>query len=687
MGQTALVTQSEPKPVVQVVDFHKHYHKHPAVQGVNLTIQAGEIYGLIGPDGAGKSSLMKALAGVLTFDAGTVEVFGIKLDSEAAAERIKDRLGFLPQGLGLNLYPDLSVEENINFFARLRLVPEDDLSRRKQRLLATTRLLKFRDRPMKNLSGGMKQKLGLICTLIHEPQLVILDEPTTGVDPVSRRDFWAILNQLLHEQGITALVSTAYLDEASRFHRLSLLYEGRVLAEGEPDTIQALVPGNLVVLQPEQQVEALARLKACFPQVEALGSWMRVFVDGTDLTTPKIYHYHQTSKGMQVIVDGTDPATAIQQVQHTLTGMPVREIYADEPELEDIFIALLHQQQLARHNPVKAASAGATISRQSGNGVAIEALELTRDFGTFRAVDKVSFRVMQGEIFGLLGANGAGKTTVIKMLTGILRPSQGAGHVAGADMRRAGMAIKKRIGYVSQAFSLYQDLTVVENIRLYAGIYGLSMADARQRTEWILEMGGLDGHENDQASSLPMGLRQRLALGCALVHRPQVLFLDEPTSGVDPIGRRQFWDILFELSRNEGVAILITTHYMSEAEHCDHLALMFAGKVVADASPAEMKRQVEVEAGRLLELTVDQPTLAMEQLVAQGFKETALFGRRIHLFSRQPESDRQRIPTLLAAASVEVSSITPRPLSMEDVFVYRVTTLEQQEPSAAGTVQ
>jgi ABC-type multidrug transport system ATPase subunit len=321
---------------------------------------------------------------------------------------------------------------------------------------------------------------------------------------------------------------------------------------------------------------------------------------------------------------------------------------------------------------------------QGGNKIAIEALELTRDFGAFRAVDKVSFQVMQGEIFGLLGANGAGKTTVIKMLTGILRPSQGTGHVAGADMRRAGMAIKQRIGYVSQAFALYQDLTVVENIRLYAGIYGLSMADTRKRIGWIIDMGSLQGHENSQAGSLPMGLRQRLALGCALVHHPQVLFLDEPTSGVDPIGRRQFWDILFDLSRNQGVAILITTHYLSEAEHCDHLALMFAGKVVADASPDAMKRQVEAQAGRLLELITDQPMLAMERLTASGFQDVALFGRRIHLLSHQPESDAPYISSLLRAAHINVSAIMPRPLSMEDVFVYRVTSLEQQESATAA---
>jgi len=238
MGEAALVNAGQPGPVVQIQGFCKRYRKQVAVQGVDLVIQPGEIYGLIGPDGAGKSSLMKAIAGVLSFEEGEVEVFDIKVDSEIAAERIKDRIGFMPQGLGLNLYRDLSVDENIDFFARLRQVPPGLLLERKRKLLAMTRLEKFVARPMKQLSGGMKQKLGLVCTLIHEPELIILDEPTTGVDPVSRRDFWAILAELLREQGITALISTAYLDEAARFHRLSLMYEGRVIAAGEPEQIK-----------------------------------------------------------------------------------------------------------------------------------------------------------------------------------------------------------------------------------------------------------------------------------------------------------------------------------------------------------------------------------------------------------------------------------------------------------------
>jgi ABC-2 type transport system ATP-binding protein len=586
-------------------------------------------------------------------------VFGTSLDSEAAAERIKDRLGFMPQGLGLHLYPELSVEENIDFFARLRKVGARDLAARKQQLLAMTRLAGFRTRPMKHLSGGMKQKLGLACTLIHEPELIILDEPTTGVDPVSRRDFWGILATLLRERGITALVSTAYMDEASRFHRVSLFHDGRIIASGEPEAIQAMVPGSEVRVRAGAQAEALTRLQGRFAQVEALGPWLHVFVPQAER------------------------ADAVEQVRAALAEMVVDEIATNPPDLEDVFIALLRERALAPPAP-EPAPGEAPPSTSAKRGAAIEASGLTRDFGGFRAVDHVSFRVAQGEIFGLLGANGAGKTTVIKMLTGILRPTGGTGQVAGADMQRAAAAIKRRIGYVSQVFSLYTDLTVLENILLYAGIYGLNAAEARSRAAWVLDMGGLNGHERELAGSLPMGLRQRLALGCALVHRPQVLFLDEPTSGVDPVGRRRFWDILFRLSRAEGVAILITTHYMLEAEHCDRLALLFAGRLVADAAPAALKREVEAEAGTLLEIACAQPLLAMEQLAQAGFGETALFGRHIHLLSPAAERDRARIPPLLAASGIAVDSISARPLSMEDVFVYRVTALERRAARAGA---
>ncbi len=642
--------------VIRVQGLVKRYRKSLAIDGIDLGVRRGEIYGLIGPDGAGKSSLMKMIAGVLTIDAGKIEVFGVNLDSEAACERIKDRLGLMPQGLCQNLYADLSVEENIDFFARIRLVDENALAKRKAKLLAMTRLDQFKDRPMKQLSGGMKQKLGLVCTLVHEPKLILLDEPTTGVDPVSRRDFWAILADLLQDMGITALVSTAYMDEASRFHNVALMFGGKIIASGEPDDIRRLVPGTVVSLQCTDPVSAMARLKDKFPQIEALGPWLKTFVEEAN------------EQG------------ALRAVREALQGLTITDIYAADPELEDVFIALLRKRQHISSGNSAARRAAPTASRVQG-GLAIEAMQLPRDFGHFRAVDNVSFSVPQGEIFGLLGANGAGKTTAIKMLTGIIRPTAGAGRVAGADMRVAAQTIKERIGYMSQAFSLYIDLTVIENIKLFAGVYGLSAKETKLRTEWVVGMAGLAGHESDSTASLPMGLRQRLALGCALVHRPHVLFLDEPTSGVDPIGRRQFWDILFSLSREEGVAILVTTHYMSEAEHCDHLALMYAGRIVADASPLTMKRDVEFAAGRLLEITTDSPYPVIRRLKEVGFDTPALFGKRIHLMSRNAEADLERIPRLLAAAGLPDAKVSMRPLSMEDVFVYHVTSLEARERS------
>ncbi len=655
MGEAALVTPLKPAPVVRVRGFYKRYRKHVAVDGVDMEIQPGEIYGLIGPDGAGKSSLMKAIAGVLSFEGGELEVFGVKVDSESTAEQVKSRLGFMPQGLGLNLYHDLSVEENIDFFAQLRQVPAKVLVERKRKLFAMTRLDKFRDRPMKHLSGGMKQKLGLVCTLIHEPDLIILDEPTTGVDPVSRRDFWAILAELLRESGITALVSTAYMDEATRFHNLSLMYGGRVLAAGEPDSIRRQASGSLVELSADPQVEALDRIKIHYPQAEAVGPRLRVFVDD------------------QL------PDVAIHTVSDLLSGFAPKDLQSVEPELEDSFVALLRQRKLVEQVSVINGHDSLGDYSLGDETIAIEAHGLTRDFDGFRAVDQVSFRVRQGEIFGLLGANGAGKTTVIKMLTGILQPTEGEGHTAGADMRRAAQTIKERIGYTSQSFSLYQDMTVMENIRLYARIYGVRRQELNQRIKQVVELAGLQGLEGRLAGKLPMGIRQRLALGCSLVHRPRILFLDEPTSGVDPIGRRRFWDILVHLARVEQVAILITTHYMSEAEHCDHLALMHAGRIIADDSPEAMKQDLQEDAGELLEITVDQPLVVLELLEQTGFEGVALFGKRIHLLAKDTEKAEAQIRTLLTSRNLQLLNIKPHTLTLEDVFVYRIMALEKQE--------
>ena len=664
MGPAAVVKKSysgieDTAPIVGVSEFVKKYRKNTAVSGVDLEVRPGEIYGLIGPDGAGKSSLMKAIAGVLSYNGGRITVFGSRVDSERSAEKVKHRIGFMPQGLGLNLYPELSIEENIDFFARLRLVPEDILKKRKQLLLAMTRLESHIKRPMKKLSGGMKQKLGLVCTLIHAPDLIILDEPTTGVDPVSRRDFWSILTDLLQAQAMTALVSTAYMDEATRFHRMSFMFEGRVVAHGKPDEILALVPGSTIELQVEPQAQAREHLKAHFPQVEVLGPRLRV------------------------LVEENDSAAAIKKVENVLSGLAVRNMKSARPELEDAFVALLRKKKLIKADD-SGSAAFSIPDKSEGNHPAksdidIEAEGLTKKFGEFCAVENFSFQVRQGEIFGLLGANGAGKTTVMKMLTGIMLPTAGSGRVAGADMRTAGRNLKKRIGYMSQMFSLYSDLTVVENIRLYAGVYGLNRRETREQTQWVIGMAGLAGYETKLAGSLPMGLTQRLALGCALVHGPRVVFLDEPTSGVDPVGRRRFWDILFKLSREQGITIMLTTHYMSESEHCDHLSLMYAGRIVADASPAEMKMQLQAEFGHMIEVSTNKPLIAFKLIKNQGFGGVALFGNEIHLMAKDPGQADSTIRTLLTKNSITLTSLCEKPLTMEDVFVNRVTALEKQE--------
>ena len=631
--------------IIEARGFAKRYGKEPAVSGLDLTVRSGEVFGLIGPDGAGKSSFMKAVAGVLQFDGGSLKVFGTELDSDAAAESIKDRLGLMPQGLGQNLYPELSIEENVDFFARLRLVPHDEAAQRKKQLFGITRLEKFRARPMKQLSGGMKQKLGLVCTLIHAPRLIVLDEPTTGVDPVSRRDFWAILAELLEEASATALVSTAYLDEASRFDRVLLMHEGKALAEGRPDEVVARCPGTVMTMTGLAREEA-QRVSQRFGYMEPRGNDLRLFMSGL-----------APQDAAQALVD---------TVGRPLTATP------SDPELEDAFIALVG----GGDTPDDAVALKAHIDEQAEP--AIEARGLTRIFGDFHAVENASFRVMPGEVFGLLGANGAGKTTVIKMLTGIMPPSSGEGQVAGADMRKAGREIKTRIGYMSQAFSLYTDLTALENIRLYASIYGLSPQRAKERADWIVNMAGLAGHENALAASLPMGLRQRLALGCALVHSPKVIFLDEPTSGVDPIGRRRFWDILFRLAREDQVAVLVTTHYMSEAERCDSLALMYAGKVVADGTPAKLKADLAQRRGRLLELDTDEPRKALAVLQSAGL-DASLHGRKLHCFASQDTAtELNRLGALLAGKGLQLRGGVERLASMEDVFVALMTELEQE---------
>ncbi|MBA2849502.1 ABC-2 type transport system ATP-binding protein [Thermosulfuriphilus ammonigenes] len=552
-------------PAVVIRGLRKRYGRIEALGGLDLEIPKGEIFGLIGPDGAGKSSLLKIIAGVLSHDEGQVIVLSQPLASEEDAEAIKGRLGFMPQGLGLHLYPELTVEENLRFFAELRLVPEKEYYRRRERLLAITRLAPYPDRKVKDLSGGMKQKLGLACTLIHQPELIILDEPTTGVDPLSRQELWAIVAELVAERELTAVISTSYLDEASRFHQLALLSGGRIIARGTPED---LAP-------------------------EGLESW---------------------------------------------------------------FFRLAE-----KHHPVAYLPPVLKGEGEPPSGPVIEARELVKDFGRFRAVDRVSFSVAAGEVFGLLGPNGAGKTTVVRMLCGLLRPSRGEGRVAGVDMRAPGRHIRQRIGYMSQSFSLYRDLTARENLWLYAGIYGVR--NEKEVMEALVDLCQLKGFEERRTADLPLGVRQRLALACAIVHRPQVVFLDEPTSGVDPPGRKRFWEIIYLLAQELKITVLVTTHYMTEAEYCDRLCLMHEGRIIAEGTPKALKEAVLKRAGRPISLLVSNPLSVLRELRGMGLQAT-LYGARIRVLA--PE---EKINALKAFSP---RGLLPEEITMEDVFVYHI---------------
>jgi ABC-type multidrug transport system ATPase subunit len=574
------VTQTP--PIIAVHDLAKMYGTSPAVRGISFTIRAGEVFGLLGPDGAGKSSLMQILAGVLRPNGGAATVAG--QDVVANPEAVKTRIGFMPQGLGLNLYDNLSVQENIEFFGDLREVPTAVFQENKAELLRITRLEPFWDRPAAQLSGGMRQKLALCCTLIHLPQIIFLDEPTTGVDPISRRDFWLIINRLVVERGTTVLMTTSYMDEAERCHRVALLHHGKIIAQGSPASLQA---------------EA-----GCDAQ-------------GRPCTLEEVFI---KAMGKEALAGVPDPVTTC---------------------------------ALPKPEPV----------------IRVEAL--TRKFGAFIAVDQVSFQINRGEIFGFLGPNGAGKTTVIKMLTGILTPTSGRGCVAGFQLGDSSR-IKAHLGYMSQKFSLYRDLSVLENIRLYGRVYGMSHPQLESRLPEILTLADLQGQEDHLASDLPLGIRQRLALGCAILHQPTVVFLDEPTSGVDPLARRQFWHLICTLA-GQGVTIMVSTHYMDEAQHCQRLAFIHQGRLVAMGAPEELRRQAEAGSGQHLEISspeFGQVFLSLRPHFPQAF----LHGSRIHLPTRDPDRDAARIRKLSQTAGLPISHLVTSPLTMEDTFIYFIQT-------------
>ena len=487
-------------PVARLANVTQRYGRVTALDDVSLEFPAGCMIGLIGPDGVGKSTLLSILAGARRIQSGRVEVLGGDMAELAHRDAICARIAYMPQGLGKNLYPDLSVEENIAFFARLFGHSRAERQWRIAELLESTGLAPFADRQAKKLSGGMRQKLGLCCSLIHDPDLLILDEPTTGVDPLSRRQFWELIDRIrVRRRGMSVMVATAYMEEAERFDFLIAMNGGRILATDSPADLKAK---------------------------------------------------------------------------------------ANAATVEEAFVGLLPEELRAGHRKLEIPP-----PRFADAEPVIVARDLTRRFGDFTAVDRVSFTIDRGEIFGFVGSNGCGKTTTMKMLTGLLPPSDGEALLFGKPLDASDMAARLRVGYMSQSFSLYTELTVRQNLDLHARLFHLPASKARSCFATLVEQFGLSEHLDQRTSDLPLGIRQRLSLAVAIVHEPEMLILDEPTSGVDPLARDRFWELLIDLSRNQGVTIFVSTHFMNEAERCDRVSLMDSGRVLATDTPGDLAKR------------------------------------------------------------------------------------------------
>ncbi len=538
----------EPAAVLECREVHKSFGpRAPALAGVSLAVPAGRLSALIGPDGAGKTTLMRIACGLLSAERGTVRVLGF--DPAVAALRIQERVSYMPQKFGL--YEDLTVRENLDLYADLHGVSGDARAQRYPQLLHMTDLARFERRLAGRLSGGMKQKLGLACTLVGSPQLLLLDEPTVGVDPLSRRELWQIVSQLVREQGLTVLMSTAYLDEAERADWVIVLQAGRVLAEDVPQGVIRLAAGRTFKLTPSAPENA-RRLQA-----RLLAS--------------------------SAVIDAVPDAGAVRCVLAQADGPPAAGLTPVAPRFEDGFMVLLR-----RSHPPEVLNDIVLLSPPPPlSGAAIEVRDLLKRFGAFTAVDRVSFSVGRGEIFGLLGPNGAGKTTTFRMLCGLLGPSGGVLRVGGVDVARAGDAARGQLGYVAQKFSLYGPLTVRENLEFFASAYGLRGARRRERIDWAMRQFDL-ARTAGAAADLPGGFKQRLAMAAALLHEPRILFLDEPTSGADALARRAFWRRISALA-DQGVTVVVTTHFMPEAEYCDHIVIMDSGRVLAQGTPAQVR--------------------------------------------------------------------------------------------------
>jgi len=627
--------------VVEARALSKSYGPLKALDEISFEVRKGEIFGLIGADGAGKTTAFRIIGGVLAEGTGDVRVLGI------TPREARPRVGYLTQPF--SLYQDLSVDENLNYAAGLREVPETDLSSRRGRYFKLFDLDRFTERLAGRLSGGMKQKLALTCALIADPALLLLDEPTTGVDPVTRRDFWDALTSLA-TGGMSIIVATPYLDEAERCHRVALMERGKIYDIDTPGRFRS----KMGVTRLEVKVEPLARAEDILAK------------------SPEVQDVQRFGDRLDVMAANPDAAEADLRGRAEAEAIKVTEVRRSQPTLENAFVGQLRKMRGA-HTVPQFPKPSPPLNRKD---IVIGAKDLNKRFGTFQAVKNFQLEVRNGDIYGLLGANGAGKTTSIKIICGLIDPTSGSVTLLGKSKGLRSAEVRSRIGYMSQKFALYDDLTIGENLDFYARLYGVDDSVREERKKWVLAAAELSGEEGMLTKSLPGGWKQRVAFGAAVMHEPEAIFLDEPTSGVDPLARRAMWRMINEFA-DRGAGVLVVTHYLEEAEQCNRLGFMVAGEIIAQGSPSEVKANMK---GELYEIEVDQPNRALATLKKKfGASRVSLFGDRLHLVTETDEQKRQAAAAL-QEEGVRVTAQKSVPFSLEDVFISLIESRRSEIP-------
>lgn len=638
------------QPVVTVKGLQKYYGNVAAVKGLDFEIFPGEIFGLIGPDGAGKTTTFHILGGVMEASRGEV----LALTRKPRDARLE--IGYLTQQF--SLYQDLSIAENIRYVAGLRSADGDKkvYEARRDKYLRMMSLYQFRDRLAGQLSGGMKQKLALCCALIARPKILLLDEPTTGVDPVSRREFWDLLAEVTKD-GVTVAVATPYLDEAERCTRLILMHEGEIQEIGSP----AELKHSLGMHRLEVRSGKIEQLEARLHTIEARG----------EATISDIQTYGDR---LDVLASDTGAASLAVRSEAASLGVTNVAIDVQEPTLENVFVKRLR----AKTGESSRVSFPFIARPDKGSGSAIAAQGVSKTFGSFKAVNNVNLDVQYGEIYGLLGANGAGKTTTIKILCGLIPPTAGQMSLGGRVSNLRSKSLRQKLGYMSQKFTLYDDLTISENLEFYCGVYCVPQELQKERINWVLKNSDLIGQESMLTGKLPGGWKQRLSFGAASMHQPEILFLDEPTSGVDPLARREMWRSIREMAR-QGTAVLVTTHFLEEAEHCNNLGFMVAGVVVAEGSPSAIKAG---QPGTLFEVRYSDLPAAytlLKSVIAPW--RVSMFADSLHIVLDEPGRDWPVIERAVAgfAGLIELSRRSLG-FSLEDAFI----SIVQRSTAAQG---